>query len=68
MLRHLVKPGITGLSQVMGYRGETQHDLYLMKMRVRMDRFYIENWSFYLDLKVVYATVFSVFGSTKNVY
>lgn len=68
MLRHLVKPGITGLSQVMGYRGETQHDLYLMKMRVRMDRFYIENWSFYLDLKVVYATVFSIFGSTKNVY
>lgn len=68
MLRHLVKPGITGLSQVMGYRGETQHDLYLMKMRVRMDRFYIENWSFYLDLKVVYATIFSVFGSNKNVY
>jgi lipopolysaccharide/colanic/teichoic acid biosynthesis glycosyltransferase len=68
MLRHLVKPGITGLSQVMGYRGETQHDLYLMKMRVRMDRFYIENWSFYLDLKVVYATVFSLFGSNKNVY
>lgn len=68
MVRHLIKPGITGLSQVMGYRGETQHDLYLMKMRVRMDRFYIENWSFYLDLKVVYATIFSVFKSDKNVY
>ncbi len=68
MLRHLIKPGITGLSQVMGYRGETQHDLYLMKMRVRMDRFYIENWSFYLDLKVVYATIFSMFRPNKNVY
>lgn len=68
MLRHLIKPGITGLSQVMGYRGETQHDLYLMKMRVRMDRFYIENWSFYLDLKVVYATVISVFKSKGNAY
>lgn len=68
MVRHLVKPGITGLSQVMGYRGETQHDLYLMKMRVRMDRFYIENWSFYLDLKVVYATVFSIFKKDEKVY
>jgi Undecaprenyl-phosphate glucose phosphotransferase len=68
MVRHLIKPGITGLSQVMGYRGETQHDLYLMKMRVRMDRFYIENWSFYLDLKVVYATVFSIFKKDERVY
>lgn len=68
MVRHLVKPGITGLSQVMGYRGETQHDLYLMKMRVRMDRFYIENWSFYLDLKVVYATIFSIFKKNDSAY
>lgn len=68
MVRHLVKPGITGLSQVMGYRGETQHDLYLMKMRVRMDRFYIDNWSFYLDLKVVWATVLLMFRKDKNAY
>ncbi len=68
MLRHLIKPGITGLSQVMGYRGETQHDLYLMKMRVRMDRFYIENWSFYLDLKVVYETIISMFKKNEQVY
>lgn len=68
MLRHLVKPGITGLSQILGYRGETQHDLYLMKMRVRMDRFYIENWSFYLDLKVIYATVISVLKKDDKVY
>lgn len=68
MVRHLVKPGITGLSQVMGYRGETQHDLYLMKMRVRMDRFYIDNWSFYLDLKVVWATVFMMFKKDEKAY
>ena len=68
MLRHLVKPGITGLSQVMGYRGETQHDLYLMKMRVRMDRFYIENWSFYLDLKIIYLTVLSMFRKNQYAY
>lgn len=68
MLRHLVKPGITGLSQIMGYRGETQHDLYLMKMRVRMDRFYIENWSFYLDLKLVYSTMTSIFKKNEKVY
>lgn len=68
MVRHLVKPGITGLSQVMGYRGETQHDLYLMKMRVRMDRFYIDNWSFYLDLKVVWATILLMFRKDNNAY
>ena len=68
MVRHLVKPGITGLSQVMGYRGETQHDLYLMKMRVRMDRFYIDNWSFYLDLKVVWATILLMFRKDTNAY
>lgn len=68
MVRHLVKPGITGLSQVMGYRGETQHDLYLMKMRVRMDRFYIDNWSFYLDLKVVYSTIIMMFKRDQNAY
>lgn len=67
MVRHLVKPGITGLSQVMGYRGETQ-DLYLMKMRVRMDRFYIDNWSFYLDLKVVWATIVMMFKRDSNAY
>ncbi|MGE0566971.1 MAG: exopolysaccharide biosynthesis polyprenyl glycosylphosphotransferase [Bacteroidia bacterium] len=68
MMRHLVRPGITGLSQVMGYRGETQHDLYLMKMRVRMDRFYIENWSFYLDLKVVWATILLMFKNDEKAY
>jgi Undecaprenyl-phosphate glucose phosphotransferase len=67
MLRHTVKPGITGLSQVMGYRGETK-ELYQMKMRARIDRFYIENWSFYLDLKVILYTVISMLKKDANAY
>ena len=67
MVRHIVKPGITGLSQIMGYRGETK-ELYQMKMRSRVDRFYIENWSFYLDLKVILYTIISILKKDENVY
>lgn len=56
MLRHIIKPGITGLSQVMGYRGETDEE-YLMRNRVRIDIFYLENWTFWLDLKIIYFTL-----------
>lgn len=56
MLRHWVKPGITGLSQVMGYRGETK-ELWQMKGRVRNDIWYIEHWSFKLDLCIICKTV-----------
>lgn len=67
MIRHTVKPGITGLSQIMGYRGETK-ELYQMKMRARVDRFYIENWSFYLDFKVIAFTILSILKKDENVY
>lgn len=67
MVRQTVKPGITGLSQVMGYRGETK-ELYQMKMRARVDRFYIENWSFYLDLKIIAFTILSVVKKDENAY
>ena len=67
MVRHSVKPGITGLSQTMGYRGETK-ELYQMKMRARVDRFYIENWSFYLDLKIIAFTVISLFKKDNNAF
>jgi len=56
MARHFVKPGITGLAQAKGYRGETGN-LSLMKNRVRFDRFYIENWSLLLDLKIIVLTI-----------
>jgi len=59
--RTLVKPGITGLAQVLGYRGETESSIYLMKMRVRTDRFYIQNWSLGLDIKIIFKTISEVF-------
>lgn len=55
--RHFVKPGITGWAQVNGLRGETD-ELWKMQKRVEYDMDYIENWSFYLDLKIIYYTVF----------
>lgn len=64
--RTKVKPGITGLSQVLGYRGETESDIYLMKIRVRIDRFYIQNWSFGLDMKILLKTIKEVIRRPKK--
>ncbi len=65
MGRHYVKPGITGLAQCMGYRGETR-TLADMENRVRLDRYYIENWTFWLDIKIIFLTVVSLIrGSDK---
>ncbi|WP_071837409.1 sugar transferase [Thermonema rossianum] len=59
-LRYLVKPGITGLAQINGNRG---FDIQLYKSRVKYDLYYIQNWSFWLDLKiVVYTALKVVFG------
>ena len=65
--RHIVKPGITGLAQISGYRGEikTKSDI---KNRVRLDIFYIENWSFLLDLKIIIRTVLNVFQGEEKAY
>lgn len=57
LVRHTIKPGITGLSQVMGLRGETT-DPAKMNKRVKMDIYYIENWSFFLDVKIILKTLF----------
>lgn len=65
MVRHFVKPGITGLAQVRGYRGETT-DPTRMQGRVRFDIFYIENWSFILDLKIIALTVINVLVGEEN--
>jgi putative colanic acid biosynthesis UDP-glucose lipid carrier transferase len=61
LARHRIKPGITGLAQVMGFRGETR-ELKLMQDRVRMDIEYINNWSVMLDLSILIRTVFAVLG------
>ena len=55
MVRHLVKPGVTGWAQVTGYIGETK-TLEQMEGRVKRDVWYIENWSFFLDLKIIVVT------------
>ncbi len=60
MLRHMVKPGITGWAQVNGYRGETD-TLDKMKRRVECDLFYIENWSLWFDLKIIFLTLLKGF-------
>lgn len=67
MVRHLVKPGITGWAQVTGFRGETK-ELYQMEGRVKKDIWYIENWSFLLDLRILYKTVMNVMHGDKHAY
>ena len=65
MLRHLVKPGITGWAQVNGYRGPTA-ELKQMKKRVEHDVWYIENWSMGLDLKIIFLTVYNAIKGEEN--
>ncbi|MGC6285569.1 MAG: undecaprenyl-phosphate glucose phosphotransferase [Polaribacter sp.] len=65
--RHLMKPGITGLAQISGYRGEIRKKADI-KNRVRLDIFYIENWSFLLDLKIIFQTVLNIFKGDENAY
>ena len=65
--RHIVKPGITGLAQVSGYRGEIQRKSDI-KNRVRLDIFYIENWSFLLDIKIIIKTILNVFTGEEKAY
>jgi len=67
MVRLYVKPGITGLAQVKGYRGEieTEED---MVNRIKLDVFYIENWSMILDLKIILQTVINIFKGEEKAY
>ena len=57
LIRHYVKPGITGWAQINGYCGETD-ELWKMEKRVEYDMFYIKNWTLYLDLKILWLTFF----------
>lgn len=65
--RHVVKPGITGLAQISGYRGEIKMKSDI-KNRVRLDIFYIENWSFMLDVKIIFQTAVKVLKGDENAY
>ena len=67
MVRHFVKPGLTGWAQVTGYRGETK-ELWQMEGRVKRDIWYMEHWSFWLDLRIVWLTMKTIFVPDKNAY
>ncbi|MBQ0789208.1 MAG: undecaprenyl-phosphate glucose phosphotransferase [Cycloclasticus sp.] len=66
MMRHAVKPGITGWAQINGWRGETD-TLDKMEGRIDCDHWYISNWSNWLDIKIIFLTIFKGFTS-KNAY
>ncbi|BCS86170.1 hypothetical protein prwr041_20630 [Prevotella herbatica] len=67
MVRHFCKPGITGWAQVTGFRGETK-ELWQMEERVERDIWYIEHWTFMLDIKIIYKTIKSVIIPDKCAY
>lgn len=67
IVRHYVKPGITGLAQVKGYRGEISTDEDMIN-RIKYDVFYIENWSLLLDLKIILQTVINVISGEEKAY
>ncbi len=67
MLRHIVKPGITGWAQVMGSRGEIFSDKDMEK-RIEKDIWYIQNWSFFLDLKIVFLTFYNIVKGDEQAY
>lgn len=67
MIRHAVKPGITGWAQINGFRGATE-ELWQMEKRVEHDVWYISNWSVFLDIKIVFLTVFNQLKGEENAY
>jgi putative colanic acid biosynthesis UDP-glucose lipid carrier transferase len=67
LVRHLVKPGITGWAQVNGFRGETP-DPALMRARVKYDIWYIENWNLLLDIKIIFLTFWKTIAGDKNAF
>jgi Undecaprenyl-phosphate glucose phosphotransferase len=67
MVRHFMKPGITGWAQVKGLRGETKTTEAMME-RVEADVWYLENWSFLLDMKIIFLTVWNTVRGEKNAF
>lgn len=67
LVRHFAKPGITGLAQVKGYRGEIIQKSDIVN-RTRMDIFYIEKWTVLLDIKIIYQTIYNGFNGEEKAY
>lgn len=67
MVRHFIKPGITGLAQTKGFRGEVESDKDII-YRVKFDIFYLENWSLLLDIKIIFLTVVNAIKGEEKAY
>ena len=67
MVRQLVKPGITGVAQVRGYRGETK-EIEDMEGRVRFDVWYIESWTLSLVINIILQTIWNIFKGDEKAY
>jgi len=67
MVRHFVKPGLTGWAQVTGFRGETK-ELWQMEGRVKRDIWYMEHWSIWLDIRIVWLTIKTIFVHDEHAY
>ena len=67
MVRHFIKPGITGLAQTKGFRGEVESDKDII-YRVKFDIFYLENWSLLLDIKIIFLTVINAIKGEEKAY
>ena len=67
MVRHFVKPGITGLAQTKGFRGEVEKEEDIIN-RVKYDIFYMENWSILLDIKIIFNTIFSIIKGDEKAF
>ena len=62
MIKHQVRPGITGWAQINGYRGDTS-----IRKRIEYDIYYIENWTYFFDIRILFGTIFHGFRN-KNAY
>lgn len=67
IFRHHIKPGITGLAQVSGFRGEVEKDNDIIN-RIKYDNFYIENWSIFLDIKIIFQTIINIIKGEEKAY
>lgn len=65
MVRHFLKPGITGWAQIHGYRGEIKH-IHDINNRVEYDLWYLENWGLWLDTRIIFMTAFNMVKGEKN--
>jgi putative colanic acid biosynthesis UDP-glucose lipid carrier transferase len=67
MVRHFIQPGITGLAQINGFRGEVETETDIIN-RVKYDIFYLENWTLLLDIKIVFTTILNTIKGEKKAY